>query len=125
MGIDDSWVDGDRAYTITTQTSSLDTTYENLAPITISAVNQDDDSAQLAVSSMDGRSSHGGATVSFVRVENNRYLHFDTGPPCRYLHFDTGPIDTCIDTCTSNLPPASRSNPVGVNIHGLAPEGPH
>ncbi len=49
-GVNDAWVDGDRAYTITAQPSSLDTTFDNLAPLTISAVNQDDDSAQLVVS---------------------------------------------------------------------------
>ncbi len=50
VGVDDAWVDGDRAYTITAQASSLDTIYANLAPMTISAVNQDNDSAQLVVS---------------------------------------------------------------------------
>lgn len=53
-GVDDAWVDGDVAFTVTVQASSVDEAYDNLAPVTISAVNQDDDTARLVLSTTAG-----------------------------------------------------------------------
>ncbi len=50
VGVDDSWVDGDVAYTITARASGGDEVFQNLSPTIISAMNQDNDTAQLILS---------------------------------------------------------------------------
>ncbi|MCU0566305.1 MAG: DUF4347 domain-containing protein, partial [Oculatellaceae cyanobacterium Prado106] len=67
-GVDDAIADGNRPYTITTTTSSLDSSYNALIIPPVNLTNLDNDTAGITFTSISGNTTEAGGTATFTAV---------------------------------------------------------
>lgn len=72
QGVDDLVVDGNQPYSIATAISSSDPTYSSLAPLSVSAINEDNDVAGLTIGTPSGNTTEAGGTATLAIALNSQ-----------------------------------------------------